>query len=530
MLLGFLVVLLTACLPSSLAGVLPTTGSRSAETFRIQRKALEEAAKTLDVEDDDILLRKNVAEYMINELKKKTPHGEGVSDLKTSLQRTADVDNRYFWLCFFFPHYCSSADSCAFHEFQCSDGTCIPGHWECDYWNDCGDASDEAHCGCAADDFTCGNGRCIPGYWQCDHDNDCGDFSDEEGCFADPPTSQPDPTIATTAPAPMCTWGSWGEWSECNTGCGAGQRQRTRSCLCADASQCEGESIEYEMCELTTCMPEADSGCGSRHPQGSVQRIVGGNDAVRGAWPWYAQLYFNGGFSCGGTLVQDRFIVGAAHCFEGSSRMNPANWRVILGKYRDNDNSGDEHESEVSEVIVHAGYNSDTLDNDIAILVLSNPPALVGSGSESVINSVCVDTAASVDESLVCFIAGFGTTSEGGFTSSVLQEAEVPIISRSRCNQPTSYDGAITRNMLCAGFFGGGIDSCQGDSGGPLVCSRRSVDDATGVEVERWYLTGITSWGNGCARRNYPGVYTNVARYGQWIDNIIATRGNSDSP
>jgi hypothetical protein len=75
MLLGFLVVLLTACLPSSLAGVLPTTGSRSAETFRIQRKALEEAAKTLDVEDDDILLRKNVAEYMINELKKKTPHG-----------------------------------------------------------------------------------------------------------------------------------------------------------------------------------------------------------------------------------------------------------------------------------------------------------------------------------------------------------------------------------------------------------------------------------------------------------------------
>jgi hypothetical protein len=75
--------------------------------------------------------------------------------------------------------------------------------------------------------------------------------------FADPPTSQPDPTIATTAPAPMCTWGSWGEWSECNTGCGAGQRQRTRSCLCADASQCEGESIEYEMCELTTCMPEA---------------------------------------------------------------------------------------------------------------------------------------------------------------------------------------------------------------------------------------------------------------------------------
>ncbi|XP_022089497.1 transmembrane protease serine 6-like [Acanthaster planci] len=527
-LLEALVVFLGACLPSSLAGVLPDYGRRSVERFQEQRRALqEEAAQALNGQKDDVLRSKNVAEYMINELKRKAPHGEGVTDLKESLKRTGDRDNRYNWFCYFFPHYCYG---CASHEFECSDGTCIPGYWECDRWNDCGDASDEVNCECATDEFTCANGRCIPDYWQCDHDNDCWDYSDEEGCFAYSTTSQPETMDMTTAPPPMCGWDNWSEWSECNTGCGAGQRHRTRSCLCTDTSLCDGESTEYEMCELATCMPEADSGCGSRHPQGSIQRIVGGNDAVRGAWPWYAQLYFNGRFSCGGTLVEDRFIISAAHCFEGSSRMNPTNWRVILGKYRENDDSGDEHESGVSEVIVHASYDSDTVDHDIAILVLSNPPAQPEAGTNPVINSACVDTAASVDESLVCFIAGFGSTSEGGDVSSVLKEAEVPIVDRSRCNHPSSYNGGVTQNMLCAGFFEGGIDSCQGDSGGPLVCSRRSRDDATGSEVERWYLTGITSWGNGCARPNFPGVYTNVARYGQWIDNIIASRGSTNSP
>ncbi|XP_038059191.1 transmembrane protease serine 6-like [Patiria miniata] len=530
MLVGVLFIFLGACLPSSLAGVLPAPGRRSSQKFQEQRKSMqEEAARALSGNNDEVLHGKNVAEYMINELKRKTPHGEGVSDLKTSLQKTRDgSDSRNYWFCYFFPHYCYG---CASHEFECSDGTCIPGYWECDRWNDCGDASDEVNCVCADDEFTCGNGRCIPGYWQCDHDNDCWDYSDEEGCFAESTTSQPNiPDSTTMAPA-ACGWGPWSQWSECNTGCGAGQRQRTRQCLCADVNLCsDGEPTEYQMCELATCMPEADNGCGSRHSQGAAQRIVGGNAAVRGAWPWYAQLIFQGRFSCGGTLVNNRFIVSAAHCFEGSNRMNPSNWRVILGKYRENDDSGEEHESGVSEVIVHAGYDSDTVDNDLAILVLSQPPIQPEVGSNPVINSVCVDTAASVDESLVCFIAGFGTTTQGGSVSSVLMEAEVPIVDRSRCNGPSSYNGEVTENMLCAGFLAGGIDSCQGDSGGPLVCSRPSRDEVTGAEVERWYLTGVTSWGYGCAQRNYPGVYTNVARYGQWIDNVIATRGGASSP
>ncbi len=318
----------------------------------------------------------------------------------------------------------------------------------------------------------------------------------------------------TTSPPACGGWGAWSGWSQCNAPCGAGQRHRTRVCPCEVATQCQGENTEYQMCELQTCLPEADSGCGTRHPaESSIQRIVGGQDAVRGAWPWYAQLQFRNAFICGGTLVDNKYIVTAAHCF-GSGRNNAAYWKVILGKNRESDSGNDEHVSDVTDIILHS-YDQTTKDNDIAVLVLANPPL----EDSQFINSVCLDTAVSIsfDSTSVCFIAGFGRTEEGGNVATVLQEAMVPLVSTGICN--TKYTGRITANMICAGYLEGGIDACQGDSGGPLVCSRQDES----ANVERWYLAGITSWGYGCARPNFPGVYTNVARYGGWLENIFAS-------
>lgn len=105
---------------------------------------------------------------------------------------------------------------------------------------------------------------------------------------------------------------------------------------------------------------------------------------------------------------------------------------------------------------------------------------------------------------------GWGTLKEDGKPSCILQEVEVPVLSNEVCSTQTNYTASmITDNMLCAGYLGvGEKDSCQGDSGGPLIAER---------EDKRYELIGVVSWGNGCARPYYPGVYTRVTRYLDWI-------------
>uniref|UniRef100_A0A7N8Y7F0 Peptidase S1 domain-containing protein n=1 Tax=Mastacembelus armatus TaxID=205130 RepID=A0A7N8Y7F0_9TELE len=91
-----------------------------------------------------------------------------------------------------------------------------------------------------------------------------------------------------------------------------------------------------------------------------------------------------------------------------------------------------------------------------------------------------------------------------------LQEVSIPIVSNTRCN--AAY-GSITSNMMCAGLTQGGKDSCQGDSGGPLVSKNNTV----------WVQAGVVSFGYGCAKPNYPGVYTRVSQYENWINNQITS-------
>ncbi|CAG7819211.1 unnamed protein product [Allacma fusca] len=83
--------------------------------------------------------------------------------------------------------------------------------------------------------------------------------------------------------------------------------------------------------------------------------------------------------------------------------------------------------------------------------------------------------------------------------------ATVPIIADDRCKEFYGKN-EIFETMVCAGYRQGGTDSCQGDSGGPLVCNGE--------------LTGIVSWGVGCARPSYPGVYTQVSYYTKWIESL----------
>lgn len=235
--------------------------------------------------------------------------------------------------------------------------------------------------------------------------------------------------------------------------------------------------------------------------------IVGGETADQGEYPWLGYLsanYILLGSSCGGSLVAPEWFVTAAHCVEGllpigNELANPLLQTVYVNLGSNTAGAGEE--IRVSEIHIHPDYNG---DHDIAMLKLSSP-----SSQQS------IAWAQPGDEGLyapgtIATVAGWGTTSEGGSTSSQLLEVDLPIISDADC---AAYYGSSTNGAfeVCAGVPEGGKDSCQGDSGGPLMVG-------SGSEA---LLIGIVSWGEGCARAGVPGVYAEVAALVDFIEQFV---------
>ncbi len=247
--------------------------------------------------------------------------------------------------------------------------------------------------------------------------------------------------------------------------------------------------------------PEADQSRAVEPPQD----IVGGTEAVPGAWPWQARLTV-GGYMCGGSLVTTQWIVTAAHCVQG---LSPSQATAILGDHDRTVTESSEQTRSVSQIVIHPNYNANTSDSDIALLKLSSPVTL--NSRVALIPMVTSTDSALYAAGVLGTVTGWGTTSSGGSTPSKLRQVSVPIVTNTTCNSSIAYNGRITANMLCAGYSSGGKDSCQGDSGGPFVVPNGSS----------WKLAGVVSWGDGCAAANKYGVYVRLNNFTSWVNGYI---------
>ncbi|XP_042828120.1 serine protease 41 isoform X5 [Panthera tigris] len=246
--------------------------------------------------------------------------------------------------------------------------------------------------------------------------------------------------------------------------------------------------------------------CGRRTV--STTRVVGGKDSELGRWPWQGSLRLWGAHHCGASLLNRRWVLSAAHCFE-----------------------------KVKDIVVYPQLSGTSL-KDIALLKLSSSVTY-----NKYIQPICVVASSSEFQNKAdCWVTGWGHIEEGQVLPPpyCLQEAQVSIINNSRCDFLFRRPGVLSYDpddMICAGSENGQRDACklslplrqpltcplprqawltraapQGDSGGPLACEKRGV----------WIQVGIVSWGSGCGRPNWPGVYTNVSAYFDWIQTLMA--------
>ncbi|KAJ1529299.1 hypothetical protein ONE63_006095 [Megalurothrips usitatus] len=268
--------------------------------------------------------------------------------------------------------------------------------------------------------------------------------------------------------------------------------------------------------------------CGTRvvshlptRPGSPASRIVGGTQPPYGAYPWQVEIQAfraeqrSFQHHCGGALIGPRLVLTAAHCLKAPALNSPDQLRIVLGDH--NLSSSDPHEQafRAERVLLHPEFRKEgPYSNDIA-LILVTPVGGRAFRFSSHVQPICLpDLAAkrAAPEGSWCTVTGWGAQADDAVDtlSPVLRAAAVPLLAQDTCRGADVLGGRrqpILDGMICAGPLSGGVDACGGDSGGPLACEVHG----------RWVLTGLVSWGDGCAKRNRPGVYTRVAHYSDWI-------------
>ncbi|TPV97095.1 MAG: trypsin-like serine protease [Myxococcales bacterium FL481] len=263
--------------------------------------------------------------------------------------------------------------------------------------------------------------------------------------------------------------------------------------------------------------PSLQSSMSPLHP---VERVIGGEDAEEGEFPWMVTLMNgdeidpNWAFFCGGTLIGEKWVLTAAHCVLPTSLgLFFENLEVAVVPLRHDDVVA---RTPAAEIYIHPDYDETVSNHDIALIRLSEPATVAPLRSLVLPSNAEALLAPGQSARLI----GFGLNHPNRFSlPSVLQKVELPVVSDDTCRAATQRyapSGELyTENMLCAGWPQGGRGACSGDSGSPLLVTDENGDTR---------LAGITSWTFGCALENRYSFFTRVSQYSGpdgWLSRCI---------
>ncbi|KAM6960441.1 LOW QUALITY PROTEIN: complement factor I [Tautogolabrus adspersus] len=355
-------------------------------------------------------------------------------------------------------------------DFRCANTKCVSLNQTCDGVDDCGDRSDEMCCKkCRPGSFRCKTGVCVHKEALLDGQIDCLDGEDE--------------SLKHTIESKL----------------GVNFEELCSLCPEIKVSRKYMESKLY--CGIPNATTVDNVEAEERGRSSRVKRVVGGVPANPTQIQWQVALEERGKVDCGGAYIGGCWVITAAHCV----RPNPSAFRVRFSIWKKFGIQDTSDIVPVEDIHIHPMYNANTYENDIALVQLEKLPFTEECLMDNpAVSAVCVPwTSHLFQPNHTCSISGWGRTADGR-AAQVLLWANVSLIDDCQ----GFYKDRFKPGMMCAGDLDGSVDSCQGDSGGPLVC-----EDELGVS----YLWGIVSWGERCGQPGFPGVYTQVAHYFEWI-------------